>query len=74
METVKILDQPSAIIWEYDEEADVLCLSVDAPRPALGVDIGDGPVLRDDEARREGAGPTVIALRERLALGLAAAH
>jgi len=71
METVRILEQPASITWGYDEEADVLYLSVGKPRPAVGIDIGDGLVLRYDEARREVAGLTVIGLRERLVRGLA---
>lgn len=53
MEALKILDKPSEITWDYDEEADVLYLSVGEPRPVLGVDIGEGVVLRYDEAAKE---------------------
>jgi uncharacterized protein YuzE len=70
METVRILERPTSITWDYDEEADVLYLSVGEPRPAVGIDIGDGLVLRYDEARNEVAGLTVIGLRERLLQGL----
>ena len=66
METVNILERSSSLTWDYDEEADVLYLSVGEPRPAIGVDIGDGLVLRYDEARHEVVGLTVIGLRERL--------
>ena len=66
METVKILEKPTSITWDYDEEADVLYVSVGDPRAALGIDIGDGLVRRYDEARNEVAGLTVIGLRERL--------
>jgi len=50
--------------WDYDEEADVLYLSVGNPRPALGMDIGEGLILRYDAANNEvvpdldGATPT----------------
>ncbi|MGH2558192.1 MAG: DUF2283 domain-containing protein [Thermomicrobiales bacterium] len=70
MDTVKILERPETINWEYDEEADVLYLSVGEPRPAVGIDIGDGLILRFDEAESEVAGLTVIGLRERLLRGL----
>jgi uncharacterized protein YuzE len=70
METVKILDRPTSIDWDYDEDADVLYLSVGAPRPAVGIDIGDGLVLRYDEERHEVAGLTVMGLRQRLLRGL----
>ena len=70
METVKIIARPDSITWSFDEDADVLYLSVGEPRPAVGLDIGDGLVLRYDEARNEVVGLTVIGLRERLRRGL----
>ena len=70
MEAVKILEPSASVSWNYDEDADVLYLALAEPRPALGVDIGDGLVLRYDEARREVVGLTVIGLRERLRRGL----
>ena len=63
---------PEPVAWDYDEEADVLYLSIGEPRAAVGIDIGDGLVLRFDEANNEVAGMTVIGLRERLLRGLAA--
>jgi uncharacterized protein YuzE len=35
---IEILERPAEISWDYDEEADVLYLSVGEPKPALGVD------------------------------------
>ncbi len=70
MDPVRILERPTSLTWDYDEDADVLYLSVGEPRPAVGIDIGDGLVLRFDEARREVAGLTVIGLRQRLLKGL----
>jgi uncharacterized protein YuzE len=72
METVKILEQPAEVTWNYDEDADVLYLALGQPRPALGIDIGDGVVLRYDEAARELVGLTLIGLRARLMRELAA--
>lgn len=66
MEALKILEKPNEITWDYDEEADVLYISVGAPRMALGVDTGEGVVLRYDEAAKEVVGLTLIGLRERL--------
>ncbi len=66
MEAVKILEKPERIDWDYDEEADVLYLSVGEPAPALGVDIGDGVILRYDEPRREITGVTILGVRARL--------
>lgn len=66
METVKILEIPASLSWDYDEEADVLYLSVGEPRPAVGVDIGEGAILRYDENQKEVVGLTLIGLRTRL--------
>jgi uncharacterized protein YuzE len=66
METLKILEKPNEIAWDYDEEADVLYISVGQPSSALGVDIGEGVILRYDEAAKEVVGLTLIGLRERL--------
>jgi uncharacterized protein YuzE len=70
MEAVTILDAAASITWDYDEDADVLYLSVGEPRPALGIDVGDGVVVRYDEAKREIVGLTLIGLRDRLRRGL----
>lgn len=70
VDDVLIPIRPAAIMWQYDEEADVLYLSVGGPRSAVGVDIGDGLVVRYDEARRDVTGLTVIGLRKRLMRGL----
>ncbi len=74
METVKILEKPTALDWEYDEEADVLYLSIGKPKPAEGIDIGDGLILRFDHSNSEVVGLTVVGLRARLLKGLAAAE
>ena len=66
MDTVKILTSSDQIKRTYDEDADVLYLSVGEPRPAIGVDIGDGIVLRYDEAQNAVVGLTVIGLKDRL--------
>ena len=67
---VRILENPTTITWDYDEEADVLYLSLGEPQPAVGVDIGEGIVLRYDEARKEVVGLTLIGLRARLLTAL----
>lgn len=71
MEAIKILEKPAAITWDYDEEADVLYLSIGEPQPAVGVDIGEGVILRYDETRREVVGLTLVGLRARLLKELA---
>ena len=70
METIRILEKPTAITWDYDEDADVLYLSLGEPQPAAGVDIGDGVIVRYDETRQEVVGLTVLGLRARLLKGL----
>ena len=66
MEAIDIPKKPAAITWDYDEDADVLYLSVGEPRPAVGMDIGEGVIVRYDEARQEVVGLTLIGLRSRL--------
>lgn len=52
--------------WSYDGEADVLYVSPGEPKPAEGVDIGGGVIVRYDEESGEVVGVTVIGLRQRL--------
>jgi uncharacterized protein YuzE len=66
MDAVRILQNPSDVSWDYDEEADVLYVSVGRPQPALGVDIGDGVILRYNETRNAVVGLTIIGLRAKL--------
>lgn len=70
MEALKVLEGKPKLDWEYDEEADVLYISVDKPRPAVGVDIGEGVIVRWDEHTGEIVGLTIIGLRARLAEGV----
>jgi uncharacterized protein YuzE len=66
MEAVKILERKDRVDWEYDEEADVLYLSIGRPRKATGVDIGQGVVVRFDEKKKEVVGLTILGVRARL--------
>ena len=66
MEALKILEKPSVLQWDYDEEADVLYLSIGEPRPAVGTDIGEGLVVRYDEMTKEVVGLTLVGLRARV--------
>jgi uncharacterized protein YuzE len=70
VEALKILEGKPQLDWEYDEEADVLYISVGKPRPAVGVDIGEGVIVRWDEKRKEIIGLTIIGLRARLTEGI----
>jgi uncharacterized protein YuzE len=67
---MKILESTEDVRWEYDAEADVLYVSVGDPRPATGVDLGEGTVARYDEENNELVGVTLIGLRARLLEGL----
>ncbi len=66
MEAIKILDKKEHLNWDYDEDADVLYISIGEPRKALGLDIGDGSIVRYVEDTGEVAGLTVIGFRERM--------
>lgn len=72
MDAIRILEKTSEVDWDYDQEADVLYLSVGKPRPGMGVDLGEGIVLRYDEKAGELIGLTLIGLREKLAQELSA--
>ena len=63
---MKILEKKERVDWDYDEETDVLYLSIGKPRKAAGVDIGDGVVVRYDEKKREVVGLTILGVRARL--------
>ena len=67
MEALGFLQTHAQIDSEYDVEADVLYLTAGAPRPAEGIDIGDGLVVRFDPEKKEVVGLTVIGLQSRLA-------
>jgi uncharacterized protein YuzE len=67
MEAVKLLDKKNAPVdWDYDGEADTLYISFGKPRAALGVDVGEGVVVRYDEKAREVVGLTLIGVGKRL--------
>jgi uncharacterized protein YuzE len=70
MDTIKILEKPTMVSWDYDEDADVLYLSLGEPQPAVGVDIGEGVIVRYNEPRQEVVGLTLLGLRARLLKGL----
>jgi uncharacterized protein YuzE len=65
VETLKILEEHHNLTWLYDEDADVLYISVGTPRPAVGADIGDGVIVRFDQNTKEIAGITILGLRQR---------
>ncbi len=67
MEAVKLFDKKNARLdWEYDGEADTLYISFGKPRAAVGVDVGEGLVVRYDEKAKEVVGLTIIGVGRRL--------
>ena len=70
MDAVKVLERKERVDWDYDEEADVLYLSVGKPRKATGVDIGQGVVIRYDEKKKEVVGLTILGVRARFVQSL----
>ena len=71
MESVKILENKERLNWHYDEEADVLYLSIGEPVKALGVDVGEGVIVRYREETAEVVGLTILGFRERTLAALA---
>ena len=66
METIKIMEKKENLNWDYDEEADVLYISIGEPSKALGIDIGEGVIVRYAEDKEEVVGLTIIGVKERL--------
>lgn len=74
METIKILDKKEILNWDYDEEADVLYISIGKPQnisigkpqKAVGIDIGEGAIVRYIEETGEVVGLTLLGVKERI--------
>ncbi len=71
METLKILEKKENLNWNYDKEADVLYISIGKPREALGIDIGDGNIVRYSEKSGEIVGLTLLGVKEKVLSALA---
>ena len=52
--------------WGYDDYADTLYLSFGKPKAAMGLDIGEGIVVRYDEQAKEVMGLTIVGVGRRL--------
>jgi len=72
MEALRILDTPDMLSWEYDEDGDVLYISVGEPTPAVTVDLGESVLARYDENEQKLVGITILNVGKRLAEGLSA--
>lgn len=67
MEAVKLFEKKGIPLnWEYDGEADTLYLSFGSPKPATGIDVGEGVIIRYDEHAREVVGLTIVGVGQRL--------
>ena len=66
MAAMKLFEKQKSVDWEYDEEGDVLYLSFGPPSSAVGIDVGDGLVLRYDEVNKEVVGLTAYGLGQGL--------
>ncbi len=65
METLK-LEEPKAVNWDYDAEADVLYISFGDPEPALTLDLGAGVLARYRESDNAPVGFTIVGAKVRL--------
>ena len=63
---MEILESKHDLNWDYDGEADVLYICVASPKPAVGIDIGEGGIVRYDEAQRQVVGLSIVRLREKM--------
>ena len=67
MEVLKLFDKKDAPLdWEYDNDADTLYITFEKPKPRLGVDVGEGVIVRYDEKAREVVGLTLIGVGKRV--------
>lgn len=66
MEKIKLFAKGKKMNWEYDEEADVLYISFGRPKEAVGIDIGEGMILRYSEKLGEVVGLTIYGIRSHL--------
>ncbi|MFO7891377.1 MAG: DUF2283 domain-containing protein [bacterium] len=62
MESIKVFNKKKKVNWEYDEEADVLYLTFGPPKNAIGIDVGQGMIVRYDESNKEIVGLTAYGL------------
>lgn len=63
MEKIKLFTKEKKLDWQYDEEADVLYISFGKPQEAVGIDMGEGMILRYSENLGEVVGLTVYGIR-----------
>ncbi|MDO8635194.1 MAG: DUF2283 domain-containing protein, partial [Dehalococcoidia bacterium] len=52
------------------KEADVLYISIGEPGKAVGLDVGEGVIVRYDEKKRDVVGLTIIGVKQRSLMAL----
>jgi uncharacterized protein YuzE len=67
MEALKLLEKKPKLHLDYDEDGDVLYIAFGGPKPAIGVDVGEGVIVRYDEKRKEVIGLTIIGVGSKMA-------
>lgn len=72
MEALKILEKHEKLNWDFDEEADVLYISTGTPQAALGIDVGQGIIVRYKEDTKEIVGLDIIGFKEKCMEAMAA--
>jgi len=60
--------EKSKLHIHYNREADVLYISFGEPKPAEGIDIGDGTILRIEPKTEEVVGLTILNFSKRVEL------
>jgi len=63
---MEMFEGKSKLNWKYEEEEDVLYISSQEPQRAIGIDIGEGLIVRWDDDIREIIGVTIVGLKSRL--------
>lgn len=66
MKEIIIQSRKENLHWDYDRDADVLYISSGEPHKALGVDIGEGTIVKYIESTGEVVGLTLIGIRRRV--------
>lgn len=66
MESIKILKSREDLNWDYNEETDVFFFSIGKPQIAVGVQIGEGLIVRYDECNKEVIGVILTGLRDKV--------
>jgi uncharacterized protein YuzE len=72
MDTLKIMEKKENLSWDYDEDGDVLYISIGEPVKAVGLDVGEGVIVRYQEQTGDVVGLTIIGVKQRSTAAMAA--